>query len=161
MVNYNLASGDDIKKDYNNLDINDIDLNKSFVLKECDEVLMYHIFEHLNNPYFTLKEIHRNLNNGGILKVKLPTYACNIFHKTFIHDDSYFDCQIGKNEGMIYDNDVKFKLIKSEYRSYDKKKNKKSKFIVFRFLDIFKRLYKFYKIITCTEVYFELEKINY
>ena len=157
-MKYNLACGNDIRFGYKNLDKDDIDLNNNFYLKDCEEVLMYHSFEHLHNPLDALRNIYISLNNDGKLKVKLPTFANYIFHKQPINNEKYFDCFIGKNKGMIFDKDIKFKLLRVEYRCFKDVKRNKEKNILFKTIDFFKKLMIFLKMLWYDEVYFELKK---
>lgn len=40
--------------------------------KKFDAIILYHVFEHLYNPFGTLKNIHKLLNENGIVYLSIP-----------------------------------------------------------------------------------------
>jgi SAM-dependent methyltransferase len=84
----NLGSGDDLKKDYLNVDIfpfDDEENNPNFFcmdLREpwtwalnnmADYILAKDIIEHLPDKIHTMNEAHRVLKSGGIMEIHVPT----------------------------------------------------------------------------------------
>lgn len=87
----NLGSGNDEKQGYLNYD-REVDLNKKLKFKDnsIEEVLLYHVLEHLNDPEFTIEELDRILKKDGVLKVKLPINTVCFEHKRYRHGFGYF-----------------------------------------------------------------------
>lgn len=94
----NIGCGKDIKKGYINCDkeynkrinkIIDLEKNglKEFKNNSIEEILLYGVLEHTNNPIETINECHRILKENGKLKIKVPhyksPYAYMPQHKTF------------------------------------------------------------------------------
>ena len=83
----NLGCGSDIKPDYINLDFEKFsgvdvvaDLNKlpwNFKDNSFSDILMSNILEHLDNPFQTMKEIHRISKNNALIKIKTPHFSSN------------------------------------------------------------------------------------
>ena len=150
-MKYNLSCGNKKYKNYINLDKNECNLNKSFVLKDCEEVLLYHGLEHLDNQIFTMAEIYRNLVKGGVIKMSLPCFSPHLYHKSWFHDENYLDCLTGKMSDVCLQSKNNYKVRKIEYRMQDK-------FIGFTFIDFIKRLLRLLKCLWYYEIYFEIEK---
>ncbi len=108
MKKLNLGCGKDIKKGYLNVDFekfNGVDkifnLNKvpyPFKNNSVEEILMYNILEHLNDPYGIMKEVCRIMKINAIIHIQVPHFSSNsvwgdIQHKrgfssgTFTHDN--------------------------------------------------------------------------
>ena len=96
----NLGCGFNILEGYENYDVdpaNDkviqIDLNKlplPFEDNSVDEILLFHVLEHLDiNKFSFMTDIHRILKKGGAVRVKLPARAIGIDHTQGIHTKDY------------------------------------------------------------------------
>lgn len=85
MIKLNLGCEKDIRKDYLNVDFEEfegvdrvIDLNQRpypFKEEEFEEILMYNILEHLNNPYEVMKEIYRITKSKGKVHLYVPYFS--------------------------------------------------------------------------------------
>jgi SAM-dependent methyltransferase len=55
--------------------------------KDCefDYILMDAVLEHLDDPVRALKEAHRILKEGGVLKIKVPHYTSTIAYGDLTH----------------------------------------------------------------------------
>ena len=62
------------------VDLNNLKSYKVFKSDEYDEIFMSHILEHLSNPFSIMKELHRILKPGGILKIKVPHFSRGFTH---------------------------------------------------------------------------------
>jgi len=91
MRKINFGSGDDLLQGYENYD-QDIDLNKKLPFKNnsIDEIVCYHVLEHLNDKEFTMSEFKRILKSKGKVKIKLPINSPMIEHKSTRHYKWYF-----------------------------------------------------------------------
>ncbi|MEW6101101.1 MAG: methyltransferase domain-containing protein [Candidatus Omnitrophota bacterium] len=62
----------------------------------ADEIHMYHILEHLDNPVEKLEEAHRILKNGGLLYLRVPHFSSVYAWGDITHKRSFslqaFDC---------------------------------------------------------------------
>jgi hypothetical protein len=86
----NLGCGEDYKEWYWNVDFHDhfkvdqvLDLNKlpyPFEANTFDEILAYHILEHLNNPFDIMKELHRISKHNAIIHIKVPHFSRGFTH---------------------------------------------------------------------------------
>jgi len=86
----NLGSGEDKKEGYINIDFNPLaepdvnhDLNQlpyPFEANTFDEVVAFHIIEHLDKPFEIMKELHRILKPGGLLHIKVPHFSRGFSH---------------------------------------------------------------------------------
>jgi len=116
IIKYNLGCGTKKLKDFDyNLDKDDVDLNTDFVLKpKADFILLDNVLEHLNDPDNVMKNINKNLSDDGVVKVILPTFQPNIFHKNFVYDKDYLNniCNLksscSQNEYLFDKVDVKY-----------------------------------------------------
>ncbi|MFZ2188305.1 MAG: methyltransferase domain-containing protein [Candidatus Moraniibacteriota bacterium] len=50
-------------------------VDNEFILVEAD-----HVLEHLNNPFGVMKELHRIVENGGMVKLKVPHFSRGFTH---------------------------------------------------------------------------------
>jgi len=99
MKKLNLGCGGDIKEDYLNVDFEKFkgvdvvhDLNKipyPFKDGECEEILMYNILEHLDNPFEVMKEICRISKPGGRIHIYVPHFSCNDVWSDIQHKRGY------------------------------------------------------------------------
>jgi len=129
----NLGCGKDIKPDYINLDRVKLpgvdvvhDLNKfpwPFKNNEFDEILCKHVIEHLMDFGKTMKEIHRIIKPGGVVKIIVPHFtskaAFDPTHKHFFTYDT-FDCFL-KNWQTHYYYDFHFDEITKKKIMFGKK----------------------------------------
>jgi len=84
-VKLNLGCGNDLKKDYINVDASKEvnpdkvwDLEKTplpFKDNSVDEILAYHVLEHIHNFIPLMHEFHRICKPGAIIKIKTPFYS--------------------------------------------------------------------------------------
>ena len=86
----NLGSGEDKKEGFINIDLNPLtepdinhDLNQipyPFKDNTFDEIVAFHILEHLDKPFLIMKELHRILKPGGLLHIKVPHFSRGFSH---------------------------------------------------------------------------------
>ena len=82
MVKLNLGCGDDKKEGYVNMDFSkEVNPDKvwnfektplPFRTNSVDEILAFHILEHINNFIPLMHDFHRICKNGAIIKIKTP-----------------------------------------------------------------------------------------
>jgi len=168
----NLGCGNDIKKNYLNVDLfnNNLgidlifDLNKyPYPLKEnqFDEVLMLNILEHLTNPVKVMEEIHRISKDNAKIIIEVPHFSsyCAWADMTHIRPYSYFAFDYynisNKKESGSLESKRKMKFIVKPYLSFNR---------VYRYLGVsyffnkFPKLYEtfFAFIFPCGGIRFEL-----
>jgi len=51
----------------------------------ADEIIGYHVLEHLDRPFSVMKEIHRILKPGGKLHIKVPHFSRGFTHAEHAH----------------------------------------------------------------------------
>ena len=143
------------------------DLNKfpyPFNDNEFDEIIAFHILEHLDDLVEVMKELWRILKPNGILKIRVPHFSSayayfDPTHKHFftLKTFDYWDSkkQLGKDFGHEVKN-VKFKIVKKkiffDYRII------RTSFLAGNstFWHIFELLIS--RFFPATEIYFELKK---
>lgn len=86
----NLGCGIDYRKDFVNADFHshlktdvEYDLNQlpyPFADNEFDYILASHVLEHLDKPFWVMKELHRILKPNGTLHVKVPHFSRGLTH---------------------------------------------------------------------------------
>ena len=114
----NLGCGNDIIDGWDNYDlypdddrVKFIDLNKlPFPLPDdyADEVLLKHVFEHLDVvPVEFFNEINRIIKNGGKLRVVLPVWGNAIKHKKTYYSKEFMEAL----EKYYFMGGYKFKLL--------------------------------------------------
>jgi SAM-dependent methyltransferase len=91
----NLGAGEFKKDGYVNVDWQDItkpdikhDLNiypYPFEDNSFDLIEAYHVLEHLDKPFDTMKELHRILKPGGSLIIKVPHFSRGFTHAEHSH----------------------------------------------------------------------------
>lgn len=84
-----------------------------------DEIHMYHVLEHLDNPLLKLEDIHRILKTGGLLYLRVPHFSSNGAFTDITHKRpfSYFSMDPlieGAYHGWY--TKKRFKLIKREIK---------------------------------------------
>lgn len=91
MKKVNFGCGPDLLDGYENYD-KEVDLNKKLPFKDnsIDEIVVYHVLEHILDKEFTMNEFERILKPKGELKIKLPIFAPMVNHKTMLHPRWYF-----------------------------------------------------------------------
>jgi len=90
MKKLNLGSGVDYKEGFINIDFHshiDVDvihdLNEipyPFEDNSLEHINAYHILEHLDKPFWVMKELHRILKPGGVLHIKVPHFSRGFTH---------------------------------------------------------------------------------
>jgi len=90
MKKLNLGCGIDYKEGFVNVDFHshikvdvEHDLNGlpyPFASEEFDFILASHVLEHLDKPFFIMKELHRILKPGGTLIIKVPHFSRGFTH---------------------------------------------------------------------------------
>jgi len=128
----NLGCGTDIKNDYIDLDIvalNGIDLVADlakapypFKNDVFDEILMWHVLEHLPDIVITMEELHRISKPGCNVHIAVPywnSYGAVVdpTHKSFFHHKTfdYFDLSKKLNQSKDYYTKTKFKITTISY----------------------------------------------
>lgn len=92
----NLGAGNELLDGYINVDLrnygkpNCVQHNLNvfpypFQDNSFDEVLLYSILEHLDNPLAVLNEVHRICRPGAILKIRVPYYNSSTAHGDITH----------------------------------------------------------------------------
>lgn len=91
----NVGCGEHKKEGYTNVDWQvsvhpDVqhDLNKipyPFDDGSFDLIEAYHILEHLDRPFVVMKELHRILKPGALLKIKVPHFSRGFTHAEHAH----------------------------------------------------------------------------
>ena len=115
-MKYNLGCGKRVFDGYINYDKDELDLNRNFELKDANEILLYHVLEHIDNPLKTMYNIHRELDANGVVKVKLPSYSCDILHKNFAFNGDYFRMLGYRATGTGLQEDYLFNIKKVKYQ---------------------------------------------
>ncbi len=157
----NLGCGKDIRKGYFNVDFEKIkgidlvyDLNKlpyPFKDNQFEEILMYNILEHLNNPYSVMKELHRVSKNNTIIKILTPHFSSGYCWEDIQHKRGFaattFEHENLKNKFKV----VKRKILFSKLR-----------FFIKWFANKFPRIYdtNLAYIFPATDIYIELRVIK-
>lgn len=77
-VDWQKGSGVDIIHDLNTFPY-------PFADSSVDEVTIFHVLEHLDRPFFVMRELHRILRAGGLLHVKVPHFSRGFTHAEHAH----------------------------------------------------------------------------
>lgn len=95
MLKINLGSGIDKKSGYVNVDWSPLtqpdivhDLNVypyPFEANSCELIEAFHVIEHLERPFQTMREFHRMLAPGGRLHIKVPHFSRGMTHAEHEH----------------------------------------------------------------------------
>jgi len=90
MNKLNLGCGEDYKESYLNVDFHDhFKVDKVYNLNSFpypfedsyfDEIVAFHVLEHLNDPFTVMKELHRIIKPGGKLHIKVPHFSRGLTH---------------------------------------------------------------------------------
>ena len=90
MFRLNLGCGEDYKEGYLNVDFHShlkvdkvINLNQfpyPFANSSFDEIIAFHVLEHLDDPFKVMKELHRILKADGTLFIKVPHFSRGFTH---------------------------------------------------------------------------------
>lgn len=129
----NLGCGNDYRQGYINIDISplcysdmELDLNETpypFNNHCIDEIIMYDVLEHLENPIDVLRECQRILIPNGKLFIRIPNKHWGFIdptHKTFwtYWTFDFFDRRkwLHKKYGFYYFNDIHFVIKKKKWR---------------------------------------------
>ena len=91
----NLGAGEYVREGYVNVDWQagegvDVvhDLNSfpyPFETGSVEEVSAYHVLEHLDRPFFVMRELHRILRPGGVAHIKVPHFSRGFTHAEHTH----------------------------------------------------------------------------
>jgi len=94
-VKLNLGCGERKKEGYINVDwkpglgpdvVHDLNIVPyPFEESSVDLVEADHVLEHLDRPFFIMKELHRILKPGGVLKIKVPHFSRGFTHAEHTH----------------------------------------------------------------------------
>ncbi len=128
----NLGCGKDIKKGYVNLDsvklpgvdivMNLNDYPWKLEDNHFDEIICYHVLEHLENFEMSMNELHRILNKNGILKIRVPHFSSAGAWTDPQHKRAFgyftFDYFVlnKKNDYLSHETVIKFRYIKKRLR---------------------------------------------
>lgn len=90
-----------------------------FKKESFNEIHIYHVLEHLNNPIGVMEELHRILKPKGLLYIRVPHFSSmgaftDITHKRPFGISS-FDCFEKDSYQHFYTN-VEFKILKKEIK---------------------------------------------
>jgi SAM-dependent methyltransferase len=79
------------KKDLENVDkVHNLDvLPYPFKDNFADEIHMYHVLEHLNDPIAVMEELHRILKVGGVLYLRVPHFSSHYAWGDITHKRAY------------------------------------------------------------------------
>lgn len=115
--------GVDFSKHSENVDIIH-DLNKTpypFKKGSVDEIHMYHVLEHLQNPLPKIEELHRILKPNGLLHIRVPHFSSlgAFTDITHIRPFGYtsFNCLEKESDQHFYTK-VTFKILQREIKYF-------------------------------------------
>jgi ubiquinone/menaquinone biosynthesis C-methylase UbiE len=170
----NLGCGEDIKKDYLNVDYfkskgvdKVLNLDKfpySFKDNAFEEIIMQDIFEHLENPIKVLEEVYRISKNKAKIKIRVPHFSSgnswgDLTHKRTFSSTVLDNFFIGQNSTSLETTrKIKFKMLKKKLMF-----PKPYRFLGFnQIFSLCPILYErmFYGLFPCGNIYFELEAIK-
>jgi len=90
MNKLHLGCGEDYKDGYLNVDFHNhfkvdmvFNLNQfpyPFENSRFDEIIAFHVLEHLNDPFTVMKELYRIIKPEGILHIKVPHFSRGFTH---------------------------------------------------------------------------------
>lgn len=87
----------------------------------ADEIHMYHVLEHLNEPIKKLEEIHRILKPGGVLHIRVPHFSSMGAFSDLTHVRPFgyisFDCLEEGNYHHFYSK-VNYKILDKEIKYF-------------------------------------------
>jgi len=87
----------------------------------ADEIHMYHVLEHLNNPLVKVEELHRILKPNGILYLRVPHFSSMGAFSDITHIRPFgygsFDCFQSGDYQHFY-TEVEFKIIDKEIKYF-------------------------------------------
>ena len=87
----------------------------------ADEIHLYHVLEHLDNPVEKLEEIHRILKSGGVLYLRVPHFSSmgaftDITHKRPFGYGSFDGFE--KNHYQHFYTKVEYEVLKKEIKYF-------------------------------------------
>jgi len=95
--------------------------------ESVDEVHMYHVLEHLNNPLQKVEELHRILKVGGKLFIRVPHFSSMGAFSDITHIRPFgyasFDCFVKDTYHHFYTN-KEFKILNREIKYFGTYPNK-------------------------------------
>jgi len=87
----------------------------------ADEIHMYHVLEHLNNPLEKVEELHRILKPGGILYIRVPHFSSMGAFSDITHVRPFgyasFDCFIKDTYHHFYTK-LEFKILNKQIKYF-------------------------------------------
>ena len=87
----------------------------------ADEIHLYHVIEHLDDPLLKIEEIHRILKTGGILYLRAPHFSSNGAFTDITHKRPFsifsFDVFVEGNYHSFYTK-KRFEIIKKEIKYF-------------------------------------------
>lgn len=100
------------------------DLNKTpypFSDNYADEIHLYHVLEHLNEPILKIEEFYRILRPGGMLYIRVPHFSSMGAFSDLTHVRPFgyisFDCLQPDNYHHFYTKST-FKIVKKEIKYF-------------------------------------------
>lgn len=120
-VKLNIGCGYDIRKGYINIDVKEgvgvdlvldaTSLHLPFDDNSVDEILLYHVLEHMVYRYEFIEECKRILKKDGLLHIKLPTNAVSLAHQSYTHRKDFFKCVTDDKKSGGLQKNKEFRLI--------------------------------------------------
>ena len=93
----------------------------------ADEIHLYHVLEHLDDPVKKIEEIHRILKPGGILYMRVPHFSSNGAFTDITHKRpfSYFSFDVfNVDHYQSYYSNVRFEIVEKEIKYFGQYPNK-------------------------------------
>lgn len=100
--------------------VHDLDrLPYPFKAETVDEIHMYHVLEHLQQPIKKMEELHRILKPGGIIYIRVPHFSSMGAFSDITHVRPFgftsFDC-FRKDDYHHFYTDVEFEIVEKKIK---------------------------------------------
>lgn len=170
----NLGCGNDKRKGYINCDFSPkvnpdkiINLEKKLPFKNnsMEEILAFHVLEHINNFIPLMHELYRICKNKSIIKIKTPFYSAwgqynDPTHVRFFTPFTFDYFKKGNYSHEVSDNELF--IVKKVKLNFGVGQSSKLNFLFNPLINLNHRIYcRFFAwIFPCSEIYYELETKN-